>query len=207
MLGPQGMILLAEGLDKDFPQLLHLHLNKNKLGDDGARALSNAMIDQKRLVSISIEQNDIHAVGLSCIAAVLHRCPNISQLHFDENPFGDDGIVILGTQMRRCPSLIWVSLADANIGDEGASAIAGVLPYCGSLQKLDLEANDISKDVVEVLKRNRGPSLRMLRFDQPTNEEEIRRLPRDERPNDQRKGGVHVPESPSTNQSRSIFCW
>eukprot|EP00160_Parvularia_atlantis_P021788 Unigene9583_Nuclearia_a/m.29290 Unigene9583_Nuclearia_a/g.29290 ORF Unigene9583_Nuclearia_a/g.29290 Unigene9583_Nuclearia_a/m.29290 type:complete len:108 (+) Unigene9583_Nuclearia_a:546-869(+) len=55
--------------------------------------------------------------------------------------------------------------------DEGAAAVADVLPLCTRLEKLDLEANDISRTVISKLYAKRRPQLKILRIDLPDTDE------------------------------------
>eukprot|EP00667_Euglena_gracilis_P022674 EG_transcript_25336 len=102
-----------------------MHLRRNNIGDDGARALRNAL-----------EHNS-----------------TLQRMDLDGNNIGDDGARALRNALEHNSTLQRMDLDGNNIGDDGARALRNALEHNSTLQRMDLDGNGISDTLLEEIKQ------------------------------------------------------
>jgi len=121
--------------------LRSLALSSNAMGDEGARALS-AIPELEHLESLDLSRNEIGTSGVMALVHAPWRA-NVRELNLQHNTLGDRGVEALLHQPW--PNLERLVLRFVSATDRTAYTIAATenLP---SLERLDLDFNDISAD-------------------------------------------------------------
>ena len=147
----EGVVLLAAGLSRGRPSLLHLGLTGLELGDQAASALASALLMMPTIQELHLQDNHIGDSGLLALAPALRWLP-LQRLEMWRNNFGDRGLAALLAQAfaSRCnpsgvlKSLFLLDLSQNHITDAGCAAFvsalrSGALP---GLEQVDLRAED-----------------------------------------------------------------
>jgi len=163
-----GARAIAEALKKDdtndrSSSLEVLILNRNRIGVEGCRALSSALVEAGKNVrgprSSSLKELHLMANGLGYTAArALVEAGGISRrvdsslevLALAQNHLKDKGCMIVASALAGSSSVKRLYLGDNSIGDQGALALArccqGTQNDSGTaLEALDLSHNKISR--------------------------------------------------------------
>ncbi len=96
-LGPREIEVVVPFL-KSFTRIGLLDLRKNRIGNDGAQALANAL-DEIPVKSLILSDNQITLDGMSRILS--SRSSTLTCLHLDRNEIGNDGIELLAQFFRQ----------------------------------------------------------------------------------------------------------
>ncbi|CAI8037879.1 NLR family CARD domain-containing protein 3 [Geodia barretti] len=142
-----------ESLRRNDPTLTVLDYESAGLGDEGARALAEALRGNETLRRLRLGQSGLSALGLQRICRALCDT-SIAPCHLRRldlssgtsvgNAVGDNGAKCLAALLTRAPSLRHLTAGGCGIGDEGASSIAQALARNRTLKTLDLSNNSIS---------------------------------------------------------------
>ena len=149
-IGDDGAKALADSL-KHCNSLQTLNLESNKIGADGAKALTDGLKHCNSLQTLNLEKNYIGADGAKALADGLKHCISLQTLNLEWNNIGADGAKALTDGLKHCNSLQTLNLEWNNIGADGAKALADSLKHCNSLQTLNLERNNIGDDGAKAL--------------------------------------------------------
>ena len=138
----EGARLLSDSLQ--WCCISVLILSRNKIGDEGVRAIAHALQGCEVLSVLDLSGNCIGDAGARAIAHALRGCEVLSVLDLSGNGIQDAGIEAISEALRSC-KLQRLSLAYNCMGPSGALAVAGVLKHvCISLDTLDLSCNRLS---------------------------------------------------------------
>ena len=140
----------VDGL-KHCNSLQTLNLQKNFIGDYGAKALTDCLKNCNSLQTLNLESNYIGADGAKSLADCLKHCNSLQTLNLESNYLGTDGAKALADSLKHCNSLQTLNLELNNIGADGAKALADSLKHCNSLQTLNLKFNKIGADGANAL--------------------------------------------------------
>ena len=137
--GPDGIKCVANILSR-FTSLQSVSLIDMNICDEGVRLLSGSL--QWCCISVLIlSHNKIGDDGARTIADALRGCEVLSVLDLSGNGIQDAGTEALSKALRCC-KLQRLSLASISMGPSGALAVAGVLKHVyKSLDTLDLSCN------------------------------------------------------------------
>ncbi|CAJ1366818.1 unnamed protein product [Effrenium voratum] len=128
-------------------QLQRLNLAQNHIGNAGAEALAETLLQSPRLLQslhlLDLSGNEIGNPGLCSLAAALPSARAMQALGFDSNFIGDHGAGSLALALPQCGGLQRLILCRNEIGDSGAGELARAMPRC-NLQILDLSENEVS---------------------------------------------------------------
>uniref|UniRef100_A0A0G4HKE0 Uncharacterized protein n=1 Tax=Chromera velia CCMP2878 TaxID=1169474 RepID=A0A0G4HKE0_9ALVE len=165
------LVRLKEAL---FLSLQTLNLSTNKIGDEGAKALAEALRARAlpSLQSLNLSTNKIGDEGVKALAKVLKQTtlPFLQSLDLSDNEIGAEGAKFLAEALKveTFPSLQSLELEHNRIRAEGATALAAALKEVTlpSLQSLNLYYNQIGdegvKAIAGALKAGTCPSLQSL---------------------------------------------
>jgi hypothetical protein len=156
-LQPADAILI--GSDLQFMAVLTtLHLNLNLIGDDGAKAIAEALKLNTVLTYLDMDINKIGDGGAKAIAEALKVNAVLTTLGLRFNNIGREGAIAISEALKVNRGLATLGLRFNKIGREGAIAISEALKVNSVLTILSLEANDIGDDgakaIAEALKVN-----------------------------------------------------
>jgi Ran GTPase-activating protein (RanGAP) involved in mRNA processing and transport len=140
------------GVLAQCPELSHLNLGGNQLGDEGAARLALVLPLCPALAHIDLRSNWIEDEGTARLAAVLEQCPALSRLDLADNSIRDEGAGKLAGVLPQCPALSHLYLKRNILGDQGAGRLAEVLPQCPALSHLNLSSNEIGEEGKGMLK-------------------------------------------------------
>ena len=129
--------------DFELGDCTSLDLGYSWLGDEGARALAEALKTNKALTSLNIHSNSIKADGARALAQALKTNKALTSLILRNNLIGADGARALAEVLKSDSALTSLDLEVNSIGNEGARALAEALKSNGALASLDLGGNSI----------------------------------------------------------------
>lgn len=86
-------------------KLIEADLSNNRIGNDGAEALSNALIENKTLTVMNLEYNEIGYVGATKLAFMLMNNQTLKSLLLGGNRLGEQAILLLGESDMAFPEL------------------------------------------------------------------------------------------------------
>ena len=155
---PADTILIVSDL-QFMPVLTSLDLRLNHIGDEGAKAIAEALKVNPVLTILRLDGNGIGDDGAKAIAEALKVNPVLNNLDLRFNSIGDDGAKAIAEALKVNPVLTILDLGDnKNIGANGAKAIAEALKVNPVLTNLNLRYNEIrdngAKAIAEALKVN-----------------------------------------------------
>jgi hypothetical protein len=175
-----GEVLILLGEINEGTRISDLDLGYNRIGDEGARSLSRALVNCRMLSHLDLCHDAIGSEGMEILAGVLAQCTALSHLdlaHLDlsSNDIGTAGAESLGGVLPQCRALASLKLAWNWIGNEGAERLAEVLGQCPALVHLDLEFNEIEAEGAERLRASwlgEASSLVLAEEDEDEDEDE-----------------------------------
>ena len=125
-----------------------LDLSHNKISDEGAKALSEALKVNTALQWLGLDYNNISDEGAKALAEVLKVNTALQRLDLNSNKISDEGAKALAEALKVNSALHRLDLRLNNISDEGAKALAEALKVNTALQKLGLHGNKKISDAV-----------------------------------------------------------
>lgn len=105
--------------------IIELHFFKCNISPTGAMALAEGLLVNNSIRVLSIAENDIGNIGITAIAAGLHRV-QINELHLRKCGITADGAKSLGDTLINSRIKV-LSIPDNLIGDDGITAIVRAL--------------------------------------------------------------------------------
>ena len=123
--------------------LEELSIDNNKLGDHGAKLLSEGITNTETLRKLDISGNYIEPSGTTAIAYALDNNTSLQQLDIGKNNIGPSGTTAIANALKINTTLQQLSIYSNNIGSSGATAIASALTINTSLQQLYISGNNI----------------------------------------------------------------
>ncbi|CAH0730854.1 unnamed protein product, partial [Brenthis ino] len=137
--GPIGVEGLAKLLQSDVcSELQELYLNNNGLGITGGRLLAKALSANPRKLRIFIAgRNRLENNGARALAAVFQSMGTLEEIAMPQNGIYHEGISALSEAFKHNPRLARLNLNDNTVGPKGAVAIAGALPRLKNLKAIN----------------------------------------------------------------------
>ena len=123
-----------------------LDFSFQKIGDEGATALGEALQHNTTLRELNLEGNTIGAEGATALGLTLRHNATLTKLVLGFNNIGDGGATALGLALQLNTTLTDLNLGENNIGDEGAGALGLALQHNTTLRELNLEGNTIGAE-------------------------------------------------------------
>ncbi len=119
---------------KKNPALRYIQLDKNKIGDAGAKAIAEGLSGNKVLNHLNISHNKIGDAGAEAIGMYIANNRILTDLYLDHNNIGDDGVKVIRDVRANNKLLKWVSLNNQIVDDspkavkENEPRIEAVIP-------------------------------------------------------------------------------
>ncbi len=173
-LGPVGARQVARALasNRALTALTTLDLYRNKLGDDGAGGVGEAVGESSTLLTLNLRDNEVGDRGADRLARGLRRLstlttlvlsgnevgsagaeslagllgsdgPPLADLNLGDNKFGDAGAIHIATGAAGSTTLTDLNLSDNGVSAEGARVVADLLASSSCLTELDLSYNPL----------------------------------------------------------------
>jgi Ran GTPase-activating protein (RanGAP) involved in mRNA processing and transport len=145
-IGNDGAKAIAEAL-KVNTVLTRLDLDTNSIGNDGTKAIAEALKVNTVLTTLSLQSNSIGNDGAKAIAEALKRNTVLTTLNLGYNSIGNDGAKAIAEALKVKTVLTILYLGDNSIGNDGAKAIAEALKDNIFLTRLELSYNSIGDNL------------------------------------------------------------
>ncbi|XP_019856319.1 PREDICTED: ran GTPase-activating protein 1-like [Amphimedon queenslandica] len=97
---------------------------RNRLENDGARALAEVFETLGSLVELSMPQNGIYCDGISALARALKKNPHLRVLNLSDNTFTEDGSALMADVIPSLQELEVINFGECLVRSKGAVAIA-----------------------------------------------------------------------------------
>lgn len=139
---------------------------RNRLENEGAKALSSVFSTIGTLEEIAMPQNGIYHVGVTALAESFAKNPNLRVLNLNDNTVGPKGSVSLASALRKLPKLQSLNLGDCLLKTKGAISLADALKHLDNLSELTLDSNEIKTEGgMELAKALASKRLRLIELD------------------------------------------
>lgn len=156
-LGITGAKMLAESLNhcyeesvkRDTPMELRVFAaGRNRLENEGAKALSAVFAKMQSLQEITIPQNGIYHQGMSALANALKVNINMRVINFMDNTITSKGAEHLADAFYSIENLREINLGDCLLKSLGGQIICEALNDCHpDLEYLNLSGNEIGPEI------------------------------------------------------------
>ena len=144
-IGDDGAKAIADAL-KVSPVLTSLELRSNSIGDDGAKAIAEALKVNPVLTELNLWNNSIGPEGAKAIAEALKVNAVLTKLNVGYNLLDEQAALGIVRAARRQDKITFLGLGRCGIGPIGAKEIADFIQFTAVLTKLDLAINSIGDD-------------------------------------------------------------
>ena len=141
-------------LRENDPSLTNLYLLmtlNTKIGAEGAKSLSDALLKNTNLTTLNLDNNNIGAEGARSLSDALLTNTSLTSLNVGSNNIGIEGVKSLSDALLENTTLTTLKLGWNKIGAEGAKNLSDTLLENTSLTTLDLGVNKIGADGAESL--------------------------------------------------------
>ncbi|XP_035515344.1 ran GTPase-activating protein 1b [Morone saxatilis] len=119
---------------------------RNRLENEGARALAKAFQLMGSLEEVHVPQNGINYAGVMALASAMRHNPELRVLNFNDNTFTKKGTLAMAQALRHLRNVQVINFGDCLVRSEGAIALAAVvregLPI---LKELNLSFGEITE--------------------------------------------------------------
>jgi len=144
-IGDEGAKAIAEAL-KVNAVVTTLVLSNNSIGDEGAKAIAEALKVNAVVTTLYLTVNNIEDEGAKAIAEALKVNAVMTTLNLEGNKIGVEGAIAIAEALKVNAVVTTLGLYENKIGDEGAQAIAEALKVNAVLTDLELRRNSIGDD-------------------------------------------------------------
>ena len=148
------VMCLSECLKEDDTlQELKLYslFNKNKITNEGARTIGEAIKVNKTLQKLYINDNSISDDGAVAISDGLKCNSSLQELNISHNKITNEGAKMIGEAIKVNKTLQKLYITHNSISDDGAAAISDGLKCNSSLQELHISWNNITKEGIKFI--------------------------------------------------------
>ncbi|MFE8015060.1 gala protein [Streptomyces antibioticus] len=130
----------------------HLLLGTNTIGDDGARAVADALTDGHGLHTLYLGCNRIGPDGVTALADALTGDDTVRALWLKRNPVGDAAARALAAALRRNTALRTLDLVNTGLTTDGLAALLDALTARPRpVERLFVGGNGLTADAAPLL--------------------------------------------------------
>ncbi|CAG9790671.1 unnamed protein product [Diatraea saccharalis] len=146
-LGITGGRLLARALSHTHRPLRVFIAGRNRLENEGAKALAAVFTDMGTLEEVAMPQNGIYHVGISALSEAFKQNPRLSCLNLNDNTIGHKGAEAIAAALPCLKNLKSINFGDCLLKSKGAKALAKAFhDNLQMLECLDMSHNEIGRD-------------------------------------------------------------
>ncbi|XP_034838967.1 ran GTPase-activating protein 1-like [Maniola hyperantus] len=145
-LGITGGRLLAKALSTNPRQLRVFVAGRNRLENEGAKALAGVFQSMGTLEEVSMPQNGIYHAGITALSEAFKQNPGLSCLNLNDNTMGPTGAAAIAAALPRLKNLKSINFGDCLLKSTGAKTLAKSLKDSTLLESLDLSHNEIGRE-------------------------------------------------------------
>lgn len=142
---------ILDKLRKNDKKTTEVSFSGTPVGDEGAKDLANAIVNNTNLQILEIGNSDIGAKGATALANMLSKTNSLKTLYLRGNRIGDEGSKALAEALKRNNCLEHLYLGGNGIGIEGVTAFAEAFTKNSTLQTIYLRNNDVGDQGVQIL--------------------------------------------------------
>lgn len=142
-IGDEGAFLIAKALKSPVSNLKTLGLSYNVIGEDGAKALSEALNNNKKLKAIGLYNNNIGNLGAQALGSMFLNNESLESINLSKNIFGFDGLRLLLEGLYVNTKLKVIGLEFLNISDRGGGLFKDLLIRNQHIEGINLSNNSI----------------------------------------------------------------
>jgi hypothetical protein len=128
------------------PKLVKLDLSGNNIGDDGAKAIADALKVNHSLETLYLNDNNIGDDGAKAIADALKDNKSLDKLDLDDNKIDDDGAKAIADALKVNHRLESLLLRNNNISADGKEYLLSLLVEWLLRRKMEMEMKRMSED-------------------------------------------------------------
>ncbi|XP_059475991.1 ran GTPase-activating protein 1 isoform X1 [Neocloeon triangulifer] len=156
-LGISGGKLLAKSLLECYEASGHqlalrvFIAGRNRLENEGAKALSQVFSTLGSLQEITMPQNGIYAPGLKALSEAFKNCPDLKVLNLNDNCMARQGAVSVAEALPLLKNLQSVNFGDCLVKSDGAIKIASALKANEKLEEVILSFDEIKSRALPVI--------------------------------------------------------
>lgn len=134
------------------PHAAHVLLGTNAIGNEGARAVADALVDGHGLHTLYLGCNRIGPAGVTALADALTTDGAVRALWLKRNPVGDEGVRVLAAMLRRNTTLRTLDLVNTGLTTDGLRALFDALTSRPSpVERLFLGGNGLTAEAAPLL--------------------------------------------------------
>jgi len=165
-LGPDSAVEVARILRRS--SLKTLNLAGNRILDDGAKAIADALPANSTLTSLNLEYNDITSVGVESVSQALMQNIPLQELSLASNDLRFGGMEQLADALAVNQTLVTLDLDSTLIIENDLNMLVKVLRSPSSkLMTISIDGNGFGPDRIEMLedavrRRSQTLSWRMI---------------------------------------------
>lgn len=169
MLAKALLECYTESVKANSPLALKVFIaGRNRLENEGAKAMSEVFATLKSLERIEIPQNGIYHVGMTALSESFKENPNLQILNLNDNTIGPKGATALAEAFYSIQSIKEINFGDCLLKSQGANSLSEAL--CdghNELEILNLGFNEIGPMAGETIaaSMDNKPRLRQLILD------------------------------------------
>ncbi|XP_012670115.2 ran GTPase-activating protein 1b [Clupea harengus] len=127
---------------------------RNRLENEGAKALAKAFQLMGSLEEVHMPQNGINHKGITALAEAMLQNPNIRVLNFNDNTFTKRGALSMAQALRNLRNVEIINFGDCLVRSEGAIAIGAALrDGLPIVKELNLSFGELSEAAALVVAR------------------------------------------------------
>ncbi|KAL0242942.1 hypothetical protein GEMRC1_005505 [Eukaryota sp. GEM-RC1] len=150
-IGDEGARALTEAV-KVNASVTGIDLGFNyRIGDEGTRALAEALKVNAAVTSIVLSENSIRAEGARALAEALKINASVTSVNLVSNYIGDEGARALAEALTVNTSVTSIVLSENSIRAKGARALAEALKVNTSVTSIVLSENSIRAEGARAL--------------------------------------------------------
>ena len=130
--------LRDDGLHTLFRKLNSVTLCSNKIDDEGAAILGEAIKHLSSLQSLNVSNNHIGDAGAASLGEGIKHLSSLQRVYMRRNKIGDAGAASLGVGIKQVSSLQSLYVSCNKIGYAGAASLGEGIKHLSSLKILDV---------------------------------------------------------------------
>ncbi len=135
-----------------FKTLVNLNVTYNLVGNQGAKAISKALLAGRvRIEKLDMQACAIGELGAKALSKALASSDTISSLILLQNPVGPLGAEAVFDSLGKNLHMQCIDLEDCKIGDPGAKAAARAISRMAECRGLFLGSNDIGTEGIKAI--------------------------------------------------------
>eukprot|EP00455_Lapot_gusevi_P003253 TRINITY_DN11333_c0_g1_i6.p1 TRINITY_DN11333_c0_g1~~TRINITY_DN11333_c0_g1_i6.p1 ORF type:complete len:717 (-),score=106.78 TRINITY_DN11333_c0_g1_i6:52-2202(-) len=163
---------------RDNRTLLILDLEGNDIGDEGIEVIADSLLYNRTLTQLNVASNRIEVAGGQALAYALSQNNVLSVLDLSQNPIKNLSAIAFAEALVSNQSLSSLDLCSCKIADDGAIALASALASNQKLplRKFRIRDNYISRNAGHIISEELAKNRSLTSVDFRGNQIEVSRL-------------------------------